>query len=83
MASAESLLGDLLRRADFWQCYAQARLDHRQRPMLNRMLTGFEGKLGSIKCAKLESNSHDTAFRDLQTLVKRVRAQSIRLIPTA
>jgi Fic family protein len=39
--------------------------------MLNRLLDGFEGKLTTVKWAKLTKCSHDTALRDIHELVSR------------
>ena len=39
--------------------------------MLNRLLDGFEGKLTTVKWAKLGMCSHDSALRDIQDLVAR------------
>jgi hypothetical protein len=41
------------------------------RPVINRLLDGFEGKLTSSKYAKLTKCSQDTAYRDIQALVER------------
>ncbi len=45
-------------------------VNDRQRDVINRLLDGFEGKLTTTKWAKLEKCSHDTALRDIQTLVE-------------
>jgi Fic family protein len=42
-----------------------------QRVVLNRLLDGFEGKLTTVKWAKLGKCSHDTALRDIQDLAAR------------
>ena len=42
-----------------------------ERLVLNRLFDGFEGKLTSSKWAKLAKCSQDTAFRDIDDLVKR------------
>ena len=38
--------------------------------MLNRLLEGFEGKLTTQKWAKLAKCSHDTALRDIHSLIE-------------
>jgi Fic family protein len=42
-----------------------------ERLVLNRLFDGFEGRLTSSKWAKLAKCSQDTAFRDIDDLVKR------------
>ena len=37
----------------------------------NRVLDGFEGKLTSTKWAKIGKCSHDTALRDIQSLIEK------------
>ena len=41
----------------------------RQRIVLNRLLDGFTGKLTTRKWATLAECSHDTALRDIQSLI--------------
>ena len=46
-------------------------MNDRQRAMVNRLLTGFEGKLTTSKWAKIAKCSQDTALRDIDDLLKR------------
>ena len=66
---AEITLASVLMRARFWKRHAGARLQDRQRLVLNRLLGGFEGKLTSSKYAKLAKCSQDTATRDIDDLI--------------
>ncbi len=68
---AEATLGDVLRKARFWQTRGTEPLNDRQRLLLNRLLDGFDGKLTSSKWAKLAKCSQDTALRDILELVER------------
>lgn len=68
---AEKTLASVIRKARFWDIYAQENLNDRQRKVLNRMLDGFEGKLRSSKWAALTKTSNDTALRDIEDLVRR------------
>ncbi len=68
---AEATLGDVLRKARFWQTHGTEPFNERQRQLLNRLLDGFEGKLTSSKWAKLAKCSQDTALRDILELVER------------
>jgi Fic family protein len=66
---AEKTLAAVFQKADFWKKYAVAKINERQRDILNRLLDGFEGKLTSSKWALIEKCSPDTALRDIQDLV--------------
>lgn len=68
---AESIIGNALRKARFWERYGSADLNERQRDILNKLLDGFEGKLTSSKWAKIEKCSADTALRDINDLIER------------
>jgi Fic family protein len=68
---AHTTLGAVLKKARFWESIRAAPLNERQRLLLNRLLDGFEGKLTTVKWAKLAKCSHDTALRDIQDLVTR------------
>lgn len=68
---AEAILAGVLKKARFWEQYAGAQLNDRQRDMLNRLLDGFEVKLTSSKWAKIEKCSPDTALRDITDLLER------------
>jgi Fic family protein len=70
-AGAETILADVLRKARFWELHRGEPLNARQRKILNRVLDGFEGKLTSSKWAKLGKCSQDTAFRDIDDLIRR------------
>lgn len=50
---------------DWSQCLFYVPINERQRPVLNRLLDGFEGKLTTSKYAKLAMCSQDTAIRDI------------------
>ena len=68
---AGKTLASILRKARFWDIYAQENLNDRQRKVLNRMLDGLEGKLRSSKWAALTKTSNDTALRDIEDLIGR------------
>jgi Fic family protein len=67
----ENTLAVVFKKADFWKKHAAAKLNERQRDMLNLLLDGFEGKLTSSKWALIEKCSPDTALRDIVDLVER------------
>ncbi len=67
---ADIILSSVLRKARFWEANARAKLNDRQRHMLNRLIDGFEGKLKVSKWASIEKCSTDTALRDIDDLVQ-------------
>jgi len=67
---AEEMLASVLSKARFWEENANARLNERQRLIVNRLLNGFEGKLTSSKYATLAKSSQDTASRDIDDMVR-------------
>jgi Fic family protein len=68
--SAQTTLGSILTKARLWETIAGVAINPRQRLVLNRLLDGFEGKLTTSKYAQLAKCSHDTALRDILTLVE-------------
>lgn len=64
-----STLAAVLRKARLWERAARLRINDRQRLVLNRLLNGFTGKLTTQKWAVLAKCSHDTALRDIQSLI--------------
>ncbi len=66
---AEQTLAAVFQKAGFWKKHATAKINERQRDILNRLLDGFEGKLTSSKWALIEKCSPDTALRDIQDLI--------------
>ena len=68
---AEATLSNVLAKARFWDAYAGAPFNERQRKMLNLLLEGFDGKLTNAKWATIAKTSPDTALRDLNDLVAR------------
>ena len=67
---ADETLAIVFRKAHVWQYANQYPLNERQRAIINRLVTGFEGKLTSGKYAKLTKCSPDTALRDIQGLME-------------
>jgi Fic family protein len=68
--NAQSILASVLAKARFWERTRSISLNERQTIILNRLLEGFEGKLTTSKYAKLAKCSHDTALRDILSLVQ-------------
>jgi Fic family protein len=57
--------------AQFWEQNKLTALNDRQRLLINKFLSGFDGHLTSSKWAKIGKCSSDTALRDIQDLVKK------------
>jgi Fic family protein len=68
--ATELTLGNVLRKAQFWERSAGQSINARQRAILNLLLEGLEGKLTTQKWAKLTRCSHDTALRDIHALIE-------------
>ena len=69
--ATDVILESVFKKARFWEKFAAAKLNDRQRAIINRLLDGFEGKLTSSKWAALTKASQDTALRDIDDLLKR------------
>jgi Fic family protein len=67
---AETILANVLAKAEFWREHAQAKINNRQRDIIIRLLDGFTGKLTSSKYALIEKCSADTALRDINELLE-------------
>ena len=68
---ADEIFDSVMRKARFWERHETTVLNERQRRVLNRILSPFEGKLTSSKYAKLAKTSQDTAARDIADLVEK------------
>jgi Fic family protein len=66
---AQTTMGGVLRKAQFWESLSKVSINKRQQLVLNQLLDGFEGKLTSSKWAKLAKCSQDTASRDITELI--------------
>ena len=66
---ADETLAAVFRKAHAWQYANRYPLNERQRAIINRLLTEFEGKLTSGKYAKLTKCSPDTALRNILELM--------------
>jgi Fic family protein len=66
---AQTTLAAVLKKARFWERHANTQLNDRQRKILHQLLNGFEGKITTVKWAKLAKCSHDTALRDIEDLI--------------
>jgi Fic family protein len=67
--SAETVIGDVLRKASFWNSIERSQLNERQQRVLSKVLDGMEGRLTTARWARMAKCSHDTALRDIQALI--------------
>jgi Fic family protein len=67
---SQTTLAGVFAKAQFWNTYANAQLNQRQRTMLNKLLDGFEGHLTTEKWMKITKAAQRTAVRDIQDLVE-------------
>ncbi|MEZ0325022.1 MAG: Fic family protein [Fimbriimonas sp.] len=68
---ADGLTQGVLARARFWQDRLGEEFSLRQRKLLDRMLSGFEGKMTAKKWAAIGKCSPPTALRDITDLIER------------
>ena len=69
LKATDTILNRVLLKADFWNRNSKTILNERQKKVLNKLLDGFEGKLTSMKWAKISKCSKDTAIRDINDLI--------------
>ena len=68
-ASAE-ITGSVLFKHNFWVTVSGKLQNERQRFMLDKLLTNFEGNLTAAKWAKMCKCSADTSLRDINSLIE-------------
>ena len=71
MLSTENTTQKIIRKAEFWKLHEHSPVNERQRLMLNKLFDDFEGKLQTLKWAKITKTSTDTALRDIKDLVEK------------
>lgn len=65
----EAALATVMRKSSVLERAFRLPTNERQRLLLNRLLDRFEGTLTTKKWALLAKSSHDTALRDIQSLI--------------
>ncbi|MCD4781738.1 MAG: Fic family protein [Candidatus Omnitrophica bacterium] len=75
MQKSETIIGNVLAKADFWQHHSQTEMNERQRKAINRLLDAgqsqFKGGLTTRKYASMTKTSRATAFREIANLVEK------------
>ena len=69
LKSTDKILTRVLLKAGFWNKHSKTSINERQKKVINKLLDGFEGKLTSMKWAKIAKCSKDTAIRDINDLI--------------
>jgi Fic family protein len=69
LMSTDQVLINVVLKGEFWRKHANTQLNDRQKKILNQLIKGFDGKLTSMKWAKIAKCSKDTAVRDINDLV--------------
>lgn len=69
VAAAHTTLDGVLAKANFWRHVSNIAMNERQTKLLNKLLSGFDGKLTTSKWAAIAKCSIDTALRDINELV--------------
>jgi len=69
--ATNKILTRVLLKADFWNRHSKTIINERQKKVLNNLLDGFDGKLTSMKWAKIAKCSKDTAIRDINDLINK------------
>jgi len=68
LKSTDSILMQVLFKAEFWNKHSKTIINERQKKLINKLLDGFDGKLTSSKWAKIAKCSKDTVIRDINDL---------------
>ncbi len=67
--NSDEILGNVLKKAEFWQKHLGIGFNDRQRKILNKLFDGFEGHLTSSKWAKICNCSQDSSSNDINDLI--------------
>jgi Fic family protein len=71
LIATEKTLTRVLAKAAFWNKHSKTIINERQKKVLNKLLDEFEGKLTSMKWAKIAKCSKDSAIRDINDLISK------------
>jgi Fic family protein len=71
LKATDEILTRVFLKADFWNKHSKTIINERQKYVLNKLLDGFDGKLTSMKWAKITKFSKDTAIRDINDLIEK------------
>lgn len=69
--NSEKILQETIIKSEFWQKHKNTIMNERQTKILNLLTNHFEGKLTTIKWAKICHCSQDAATRDINDLISK------------
>ncbi len=69
--STDKIIERVLLKHSFWNNHVKTSLNNRQINLISKLLEGFEGKLTTVKWAKIAKCSEDTALRDIKDLLNK------------
>ena len=69
MVHSEVVVSRVVKKSLFWQEHRNVAMNERQVKVVNKLWDGFEGKLTTVKWAKLCKTSQATALRDINDLI--------------
>ena len=76
--ASDSVIGNVLQKAYFWQLHAGKACSERQKHVLDIYLSGYDGRLTAKNWAKLADVSPDTAGRDIADLVQKGMLRAVQ-----
>ncbi len=75
MEKSQTIIANVLAKAEFWQRHSQTDMNERQRKAVNRLLDAghgqFDGGMTTRKYVSLAKTSRATAFREISDLVEK------------
>jgi Fic family protein len=71
MRETEDLMKNVLMKATFWDAQKDARINERQRSMINILFDGLSETVTTKKWSKITKCSVDTALRDIGDLIEK------------
>ena len=71
ITSSSSIIDKVIQKHLFWAANASLVSNERQKKMIDKLLSHFEGNLTTSKWAKMTKSSPDTALRDITDLVNK------------
>ncbi len=67
--SAHDTVSATIERVRFWEEIRDVEINNRQRKILRRLVNGFDGKMTTMRWARITRCSQDTALRDITDLI--------------
>ena len=71
MELSVDIVSRVVKKSMFWQEHRDVAMNERQVKVVNRLWDGFDGKLTTVKWAKICKTSQATALRDINDLIEK------------